>query len=299
LTFWLIIAYSLLILIGAVLLYMTFRKGDRRYIYLAVAFYVIFPVVITLDLPADISPEVLQLYEAVEALPDSSTVMLTFDYYASTLAETEPMSRAALRHLFGKDCRIVTMTTIPLGGPSISERVTREEAAACGKVYGDDFVNLGYKANYVAVLKGMGNSIESIYPTDNTGTLLSELPLMRNVQNYDDIDFIFVVADNGVVEYWMSIVNAQYGTPVGSGVTAVMAPKIYAYVGSGQMTGLLGGMKGAADYEKLIKRPDFAVKGMSAQSLVHMFIICSVIVGNFIYFRERKYGRTGSGGKSA
>lgn len=288
----LIIAYIFLILIGVGCLYMTYRKRDRRFIYLAVAVYVIFPVVVTLTLPTDISPETRQLYDAVENLPDSSVVMLTFDYYPSTLAETEPMSRAALHHLFRKDCRVVTMTTIPLGGPSIAERVTREVAAQYDKQYGIDFVNMGYKANYVAVLKGMGSSIRSIYPADNSGIPLDSLPMMKDIDSYDDIDFIFCVADNGVVEYWMSIVNAQYGIQVGSGMTAVMAPKLYAYVGSGQMTGLLGGMKGAADYENLVGKKDLATKGMAAQSLVHIFIICSVIVGNIIYFtRDRRDAR--------
>ncbi len=288
----LIIAYIFLILIGVGCLYMTYRKRDRRFIYLAVAVYVIFPVIVTLTLPTDISPETRQLYDAVENLPDSSVVMLTFDYYPSTLAETEPMSRAALHHLFRKDCRVVTMTTIPLGGPSIAERVTREVAAQYGKQYGIDFVNMGYKANYVAVLKGMGSSIRSIYPADNSGIPLDSLPMMKDIDSYDDIDFIFCVADNGVVEYWMSIVNAQYGIQVGSGMTAVMAPKLYAYVGSGQMTGLLGGMKGAADYENLVGKKDLATKGMAAQSLVHIFIICSVIVGNIIYFtRDRRDAR--------
>jgi hypothetical protein len=286
-----IFAYILLILAGAFLLYKTFKTDDRRYIYLAVAFYVIFPVVFALRLPMSVSPEARQLYDAVDSLPDSSTVMLTFDYYASTLAETEPMSRAVLHHLFKKDCKVVTMTTIPLGGPSISERVTRDLADEYGKIYGTDFVNLGYKANYVAVLKGMGSSIESIYPTDNTGTPLSELPMMAGIKNYADIDFIIAIADNSIIDYWISIVNAQYGIRVGTGVTAVMAPRYFAYISAGQMTGMLGGMKGAAAYEKMVGHSGTAIKGMAAQSLVHLFIIFSVIAGNVTFFAGRKKRR--------
>lgn len=292
---WLVLAYVLLIIVGAFLLYKAFKTDDRRYIYLAVAIYVIFPVIVILDIPIVVSPETQQLYDAVDALPDSSTVMLTFDYYASALPETEPMSRAALHHLFRKDCKVVTMTTIPLGGPSIAELVTRDIAGQYGKVYGVDFVNLGYKANYVAVLKGMGSSIETIYPTDNTGTPLAEIPMMQTTKNYEDLDFIYVVADNGIVDYWMSIVNAQYQTGVGCGMTAVMAPRYYAYIGSGQMTGLLGGMKGAAEYERLVGKKDLATKGMGAQSLVHLFIIFSVIAGNIIFFvQKRRRGREGA-----
>lgn len=291
-TILLILAYILLILAGAFLLYKTFRTNDRRYIYLAVAFYVVFPIIVTLNLPISTSPEVRELYDAVEALPDSSTVMLTFDYYPSTLAETEPMSHAALHQLFRKNCKVLTMTTIPLGGPSIAERVTREQAAEYNKVYGIDYVNLGYKANYVAVLKGMGSSIEAIYPTDNSGTPLSEIPMMAHIKNYNDIDFIFVVADNSIVDYWISIVNAQYGKKIGIGVTAVSAPAYFAYLGSGQLVGMLGGMKGAAEYENLINKPAAANMGMSAQSLVHLFIIFSVIVGNVIFLTSKK-GRDG------
>lgn len=261
---------------------------DRRWVYLLVAISVILPFILPVKLPVYITPETQQLYDAVESLPDSSIVMLTFDYYPSTIAETEPMSRVALHHLFRKNIRIVTVTTVPLGGPSMAEQVTREMAEQYGKVYGVDFVNLGYKANYVAVLKGMGSSIEAIYPTDNLSTPLSELPLMNEVKNYDDIDFIYVVADNGIVDYWISIVNALYGTPVGCGVTAVMAPKFYAFVSAGQMTGLLGGMKGAAEYELLLGQPARATTGMDAQSLMHLLIIGLVLLGNIGYFAGRR-----------
>jgi hypothetical protein len=261
-----------------------FGTIDRRWIYLAVAIVTILPILIPLGLPIGITPEVRQLYDAVEQLPDSSIVMLTFDYYPSTIAETMPMSKVALHHLFRKDCKIITMTTVPLGGPSIAELVTAELADTYDKEYGVDYVNLGYKANYTAVLLGMGTSIKSIYPADNLGRPLDELPLMQEVRNYDDIDFIYVVADNGVVDYWISIVNAQFEKPVGAVVTAVMAPKLYSFGESGQMTGVLGGMRGAAEYEVLAKKTDMAVMGMNSQSLVHLLIIVLIILGNIAYF---------------
>jgi hypothetical protein len=257
---------------------------DRRWIYLLVAISVVFPMLVVIKFPVEISPEARRMYDAVEALPDSSVVILTFDYYPSTLAETEPMSVAALHQLFRKNMRIVTMTTIPLGGPSIAERVTRSMAAQYGKVYGIDYVNLGYKANYVAVLKGMGSSIEAIYPADNSGTPLRDIPMMKNVKNYSDIKFIYVVADNGIIDNWISIVNAQYNIPIAGGLTAVMAPKMYSFVESGQLVGLLGGMKGAAEYELLVKHEGNAIRGMDAQSMVHLLIIFFVVIGNVGFF---------------
>ncbi len=182
----------------------------------------------------------------------------------------------------------MTLSNIPLGGPSMAETITRMMAEKYDKVYGVDFVNLGYKANYVAVMSGMGQAISDIFPTDNSGTLLSELPLMQQTPNYDSISFLFEVADNATADYWVSIVNAQFGVPMVCGTTAVGAPKYYAFVASGQFKGLLGGMKGAAEYEILVGHKDAAVKGMSAQSLVHLLIIFLVLLGNISFFIGRR-----------
>ena len=89
----------------------------------------------------------------------------------------------------------------------------------------------------------------------------------------------------------MSIVNAQYGVPMTCGATAVMAPKLFAYVGSKQLQGLLGGMKGAAEFEVLVGHPDQAFRGMDAQSLIHLLIIGLVLVGNIGYFASRRQKR--------
>ena len=264
---------------------------DRRWIYLAVAIAVILPFLFPTPMPIGVTPEAQSLYDAVEALPNGCNVMVVYDYYPSTIAECEPIAVAALNHLFRKDIHVITLSNIPYGGPSMAERVTREIAAKFDKQYGIDFVNLGYKYGYVAVLSGMGQSIESIFPTDNSGTPLSELPLMRKVKNYDSISFVFEIADNSTADYWVSIVNAQHGVPMGCGGTAVMAPKFYAYVSSGQFVGLLGGMRGAAEYEKLIGVEGAATVGMQAQSLVHLLIIGLVVLGNIGFFlgRGRNY----------
>jgi len=261
---------------------------DRRWVYLLIALSVTFPMIVVIKFPVEVTPVARQLYDAIDKLPDSSVVMLTFDYYPNAAAETEPMSIAALHHMFKKDMRVVTLSNIPLGGPTIAERITREIAAEYDKVYGVDYVNLGYKANYNAVMHGLANSIESIFPSDYTNTPLKDLPLMDSVKNYDDIGFIYVVADNATVDYWIQIVNAQYGVPIGSGVTAVVAPKMYSFVNSGQMTGLLGGMKGAAEYEKMVGEEGKAIRGMDAQSMAHLAIIFLVILGNIGFFATRK-----------
>ena len=264
------------------------QEIDRRYIFLLIGLAAFLPLIFPLGLPLGVTPSSQNLFNAVDSLEENSVVLLTFDYYPSTLPETQPMSYAALRHLFKKNIRVITATVIPLGALSVMEEVVNNVAREYDKEYGVDYVNLGYKYGYVAVMLGMGRRISDIFPRDNYNTKLEDLPLMQEVKNYDDIDFLFVVSDNATVDYWVSLVNAQFGLPMGAGVTAVMAPKSYSFLQTGQMVGLLGGMKGAAEYEKLTQNQDKATRGMDPQSIIHLLIVVFIILGNIGYFMSKR-----------
>jgi hypothetical protein len=261
---------------------------DRRIVFGLVLLSVVIPLLVTIPLPVPISPETESLYERIEGIPDGSTILLTFDYYPSTLAEVEPMSVAALRQCWRKNLKIITLSTVGMGGPNIADRVMSTMAKEFHKKYGVDYVNLGYKANYQAVLLGLGKSFRSIYPTDFYGTPLDSLPLMQQIDKYEDLNFIFIISDNGIVDYWVGLVNAQFGIDMGAGVTAVMAPKFYAYVRAHQLVGLLGGMKGASEYEHLVGHEAKATAGMGAQSLVHLTIIGFILIGNVAFFLGKR-----------
>jgi len=60
---------------------------------------------------------------------------------------------------------------------------------------------------------------------------------------------------------------------------------------SGQINGLIGGLRGAAEYETLIDQKGRAIAGMDAQSATHLAIIVLVIICNIFYFLLRKQGK--------
>ena len=55
--------------------------------------------------------------------------------------------------------------------------------------------------------------------------------------------------------------------------------------------GLLGGMKGAAEYEILMGYEGSAFRGMDIQSLVHFLIIGMVLLGNIGFFLSGRHKR--------
>jgi hypothetical protein len=53
----------------------------------------------------------------------------------------------------------------------------------------------------------------------------------------------------------------------------------------------MGGLKGAAEYEKLIGHTEAATKAMDVQSIAHSVIVLFIIIGNIAFFASRRKKR--------
>jgi hypothetical protein len=104
------------------------------------------------------------------------------------------------------------------------------------------------------------------------------------MKNARDIDLVFTATDNASFDSYVAIANTQYQLPVAGGTTAVSVPLLYVYINSGQAIGVLGGLKGAAEYETLLDSPGAATAGMNAQSFVHLFIVIMIVFSNIVFF---------------
>jgi hypothetical protein len=72
-----------------------------------------------------------------------------------------------------------------------------------------------------------------------------------------------------------------------------MAADFYTYLDTGKLSGLIGGLKGAAEYEKLVGEPGLGTAGMASQSWAHVAIILFVILGNIAHAARRRAARAG------
>lgn len=269
---------------------------DRRIIFLVVALAIIVPLLVPIGFPIKVSSSVKSLYDAIEAMPPGSKVLISFDYGASTYPEIYPMSLAMLRHFFRRGIKPIIIGLWPEGIP-FAERALAVTTAEEKKVYGEDYVNLGFKAGGIVVMQALGRSFEEAFPVDAYGTPVEEIPAMQGVRNYDNIAMVIdLSAGDPGIPAWVMIAQGRFGKVVGGGCTAVSAPQYFAYLQAGQLVGLMGGMKGAAEYETLIKRRDLGSAGMDAQSIAHAVIVVFIIVGNVTFFvgRSRRSSRKGT-----
>jgi hypothetical protein len=269
---------------------------DRRWIFLLMLFAMSFPLIVHMRLPVRESPEARGFYESVEKVEAGDVVYLASDYDPGGKAELDPMLLAVLDHLFRKNVKIVGATLWPAGSPLL-ERAYKAVAPKYNKVYGVDYVHLGFKEGKENVMVQLGKSIREVFPTDYYGTKLDSIPLMRSGLNGGPIDKLndtkllvnISIGYPGTRE-WVQQVRSRFNLPMVSGCAAVSAPEYFPYVQSGQLSGLLGGLAGAAEYEQMIGRPGWGITGMAAQSLAHVTIVLLIVLGNLVYFWNRRKG---------
>jgi len=119
---------------------------DRRIIYLLVAIGALIPIIKPIGLPVVPTDPVQGLFDKLESLSPGDAVIISYDYGPSSEPELNPMSEAILRHCFTRDIRVMIMAIFPLGGVNMAIRQVEKIAGEYPDlVYGDDFVNLGYK----------------------------------------------------------------------------------------------------------------------------------------------------------
>ncbi|MGE5175511.1 MAG: hypothetical protein ACM3JJ_03975 [Hyphomicrobiales bacterium] len=252
---------------------------DRRFIFLLVGLATAVPLLLPVNLPITVSPRVRAAYETIEAVPRGSYVLLSLDYEPDIMAEVQPMAIAVLRQCFRKGLRPVVLTLYP-AGPGLIESALRIAGTAEGAKRDSDYVFLGYKSGNQAVILGLGDGLRQLFPQDYWGTPLDSIPMMRGINGYAQFPLVVNLSGSSIADYYIRIAATRYHRPLVLGCTAVMATDYYPYLSSGQLKGLIGGMKGAAEYEKLMGLFGDARRGMDAQSLVHVIVVIFVLLGN-------------------
>jgi len=275
---------------------------DRRWIFLLIAIGTLIPIVLPIGFPVTITPPVKSIYDLIETFGPGDVVILSYDYGPTTGAENDPMADAILRHCFSRDVRVVALALYPLGGlTSLTNSLNRVSAEFPELEYGVDYVNLGYKDGGQASMKLLADDFAKAFPGDTNGRPLAEIPLMQQIKGAREAKLAVSIATGIIGEWWANLINAQFGLPVAVGCTAVSAPKYYAYLEAGQMIGLIGGLKGASEYERMVKdgypatREAYASpllqtasKGMDAQTIDHLIVIAFIVIGNIAYFASRR-----------
>jgi hypothetical protein len=303
-------------------MYEFFRDLDKRWIFLAMFLCVAVPIIVIGITGKTFPEQATQLVEAVfneiENLPPRSRILLSYDYDPASEGELAPMATMFAYHCAARHHRMYFMALWPVGPQMVDdtiEHIIKKDFRdlECGK----DYVNLGYKSGYEGVIKVIITDFTELYSTDTRGTPWSAIPMCQGVSSVQDMDLIVNVSAGypGTKEWVQYAVTPYPKLRIVAGCTGVQAPLLYPYIPQ-QLHGLLGAIKGAAEYEALVterygremarkgadRQPltddngEYIIQGkytegirrMGPQLVAHLLMILLIIVGNVIYFVERR-----------
>ena len=285
---------------------------DRRIIFLLIGLSVLIPLINPnlVDLPLGQDRNTKIVYDSISELNDGDRVLISFAYGASTKPEVHPMAVGLLNHLFTKGVKVYIVSLWP-ESPIMAEQAISaiKESQLFDIQDGIDFVMFDYKVGGFVVIKGIADNFRDIYQQDKNGISINDLPIMEGIYDVKDFDFVFDFSAGvpGNAE-WVQYACDPKKVPLSSGCTSIMVTDAIPYVESGQLKGILAGMPGAAEYEKMVY--DFMVKEqnnnnkyinlekdivkgkayarMSAQSIAHLLMVLFIIIGNIAYYFSRK-----------
>lgn len=255
-------------------------KIDRRWIFLALTLVLFLAIMRPLGLiNKKIARDSQNAYDFLDKVPAGSFVLFSLDYDPSTSPELHPQAMAMIRHAFRNNLRVGVVTYIA-GATGLIEQIFSVVPGEFNKKNGTDYVVFPYQPNHLAAMTQMASDIYVIYDKDKDGNDAKSLPVMQGIKNYKNVSLIVDITGTAILDSWVAFVGDKYGVPLIGGVTAISQPGYGPYLQKKQLKGLLGGMKGAAEYEYLIKTPGKGTSGIDALSLAHVMVVILIVFSN-------------------
>lgn len=262
------------------------KNIDSRIIYVLLLIAIAAPMFSPLGLPVTVMPTTQKIYDFIEALEPGSVVVMSMDYSPGAAPQIHPQAIALTKHLFERKIKVVFMG-LSQYATQMTNSAVEEALELYPAEYGVDYVNLGFKPGEEATVTAMGRDMHATFPEDANGTPVANLPLMANVKTAEDFDLVVALDSGGSRHYYVGQLHALYNTPVACALNSVNVTNTMPYYSAGQVIGLLNGIRGAAEYEKLVDSLGEGTTNLDSISSGHLVIIFFIVVGNFIFFLDK------------
>jgi len=117
------------------------------------------------------------------------------------------------------------------GPPQIEKTISNViKVDFASKIYGRDYINIGYKAGNQGLINAILRDLKAIYITDVQGTDINQFEIMKPIKNLKDFSLIIGIGSGSPgLKEWIQFGGDPSQVPVAGGMTAVEAPLLYPY----------------------------------------------------------------------
>jgi hypothetical protein len=184
--------------------------------------------------------------------------------------------------LLASGARLTFLSDNPAGAVLAETLVANASADVGAYQPVDQFLNLGYLPGGVAAFASFAENPQKAVPVDfHSETAWSKAPL-QGISALSDFNAVLILTDNGEnVRAWIEQTSGSLGdTSLLVISSAQSAPIVQPYVQSGQVSGLVAGISGAAAYDGLTQRTDGTVRTYwDAYQATTLLIIAIILLG--------------------
>lgn len=241
-----------------------------------------------LGLPMPVSDMSRNTYNMIESLPPGSVVAWVADISPGNFDDTYSQAAAIMNHVFSRDLKVLIVNFQNVGPATWARVRDKYVDIPSSKVYGVDYVELGYAAGDEAAVAAFCADIRSVYTTDAYGTPIDELELMDNINLGSDVDAVIGVSIGDAFLWTVRQWHITYDVPLISLAMEVSIPSVVADIQAGNINYALCGAKMGAEYEILIGKPGPGASLTDAKSLAAIILMGMVVLGNVFEYMDKK-----------
>lgn len=279
---------------------------NRRYIYLFVLLAVSIPLVKRYSVQPARMKGAEKLFDVVQNLSvkPGDMAFIAPDFGPGMAAESLPQAEVVVEHLMRRRIPVVFFSLYVQAEPFL-ESIPRNVAARLMKEqpnekweYGKDWVNLGFRSGGYLLIQSIPKSddLAELFKRDTQGNNLADLPAFRGKKTLENISLLVELTGlQGMLDIYIQFFQKkEYRPTFAHGCTSIVIPEAFVYLDSGQISGLLEGIAGAAWYSVLLKRifPDRPVDSSlivnTGLGVAHLVIIAMIVLGNITALVARR-----------
>ncbi len=267
-----------------------------RLIFLIFAILICIPFIAPLGLPLKISPSTQTYYNYLVNVKPGGVIIWSEEQSFANWPELGPAEVSTYYlllksgHEKGTKFIVVSPNT---DGAAVADRIFKQlkpEIDAWGLKYGVDYANLGYVTGLEAMYALVVRDFQALTTRDYYGTPVGDLPIMtglKDVRNFDLMGFCISTSAESYMRQWWGYANSLGITiPILNNVQAAGAPINAPFVSTGQLSGMVSGLRGGAEMERLSGKLGFGTISIDAYSITHLYAIGLIITANVWFFTK-------------
>jgi len=262
---------------------------NYKWLYVISIIAMIYPILSPMGLPVTISEPVRGFKDTIDSLPEGAVVIWQEGGGGSVYDEIRPAMVAAWKVLMSRPIRVIAWSDTSEGPVILVDTVHKiDPEENYGKVYGEDYVILGYLPGDETATASVATNIRKSFSTDYFGKSIEGMTVFDGVETGKDVDLIIQIY-TGCYNYdW---IVRQWVVPLGTktlGITMACCGPMLAPYYPEMCQGYLSGTAGGTELEILGGVLGEGAVVSDAKNLGLFPLMLFIVFGN-IAFLYKKY----------